>query len=171
MGAGSVSERKGAAAERVKELPTDDVNGIARGRVKENAGEGGFEDDDAGTSVEEKFDGYAGVGDETESEEWWGTEERDDLAMDECAAVAGSTLDRQDRAIGADDEGLGAEDEEAMEEVDVATILATMTAAKLIISCTLAHTHLENKITLDFTLASSVCYSLSKKISLSTQRS
>ena len=29
-------------------------------------------------------------------------------------------------------EGLGAEDEEAMEEVDVATILATMTAAELI---------------------------------------
>ena len=63
-------------------MPTDDVNGIARGRVKENAGEGGFEDDYASTSVEEKFDGYAGVGDETESEEGWRTEERDDLAMD-----------------------------------------------------------------------------------------
>ena len=110
MRAGSVSERKGAAAERVKELPTDDVNGIARGRVKENAGEGGFEDDYASTSVEEKFDGYAGVGDETESEEGWRTEERDDLAMDECAAVVGSALDRQDRAIGADDKRLGAED-------------------------------------------------------------
>ena len=30
--------------------------------------------------------------------------------MDECAAVAGSALDRQDRAIGADDKRLGAED-------------------------------------------------------------
>ena len=37
MRAGSISERKGAAAERVKELPTDDVDGIARGRVKEDA--------------------------------------------------------------------------------------------------------------------------------------
>ena len=110
MRAGSVSERKGATAERVKELTTDDVDGIAGGGVEENAREGGFEDDDASTGVEEKFDGYAGVGDETESEEGWRTEERDDLAMDECAAVVGSALDRQDRAIGADDKRLGAED-------------------------------------------------------------
>jgi len=83
---------------------------IARSRVKENVGEGGLEDDDAGSGVEEKFDGYAGVGDETESEEGWRAEEGDDLAMDECAAVVGSALGRQDGAIGADDKRLGTED-------------------------------------------------------------
>ena len=53
----------------MRELAANDENGFARGRVQENVGEGGLEDNDAGAGVEEKLDGNARVEVEAESEE------------------------------------------------------------------------------------------------------
>jgi hypothetical protein len=57
------------------------VNGDAWGWVEEDVREGFIDDDDTGSSVEEEGDRVARKGVEAETEEGWGVEWADDVAV------------------------------------------------------------------------------------------
>ena len=83
--------------------------GTAFSVVADNVSFGLTEDDDTGTSVEEEGDGSAGVRFEAETEEGVGSV-RDDLTVDEGAAIVGRAVHMKDGAIRAEDERSRAHD-------------------------------------------------------------
>ena len=98
-----VPEREGATTKGAEEAATDDMDGITRGCIDKDISLRFAKDDDGCSGVEKEFDGSSSVGFETETEEALGVRKRDDLPVDEGAAVVRGAVNLQYGAVGAED--------------------------------------------------------------------